>query len=193
MAVQGGSMERREFLKRSAQVGAAAWTAVSADQVMGANDRLRVGLIGCGGRGTLDARNMRGTLEDLQAVAPENYHGGNPEPRLLQPRFRIAAVIVLGRHCLEVLKRAAHVARVERATPSAPDQAHAEPVVGSHHLIRGHGGPGGGAYLRGSLQELPTFHASSLHCHSSQFRSRVSPSAPGYEPDFWMIWRRNTL
>ena len=79
-------MERREFLKRSAQVGAAAWTAVAADQVMGANDRLRVGLIGCGGRGTLDARNMRGTLEDLQAVAPENYHGGNPEPRLKEPR-----------------------------------------------------------------------------------------------------------
>jgi anaerobic selenocysteine-containing dehydrogenase len=53
-------MERREFLKKSAQVGAAAWTAVSADRVMGANDRLRVGLIGCGGRGTLDARLMRG-------------------------------------------------------------------------------------------------------------------------------------
>jgi predicted homoserine dehydrogenase-like protein len=86
-------MQRREFLKTSAQAGAAAWTAVSADRVMGANDRLRVGLIGCGGRGTLDARNMRGTLEDIQAVAPESYHGGNPEPRLREPRnVDIAAV-----------------------------------------------------------------------------------------------------
>src|ERR1035437_4929316 len=106
MAAQGGSMERREFLKRSAQVGAAAWTAVAADQVMGANDRLRVGLIGCGGRGTLDARNMRGTLEDLQAVAPENYHGGNPEPRLKEPRnVDIAALCDVNTAKIESAKR----------------------------------------------------------------------------------------
>ena len=99
-------MERREFLKRSAQVGAAAWTAVAADQVMGANDRLRVGLIGCGGRGTLDARNMRGTLEDLQAVAPENYHGGNPEPRLKEPRnVDIAALCDVNTAKIESAKR----------------------------------------------------------------------------------------
>jgi len=81
-------MQRREFLK-----GAAAWTAVSAAQVKGANDRLRVGLIGCGGRGTLVARLMRGTPEDMQAVARENYHDGNLDPRLKEPRnVEIAAL-----------------------------------------------------------------------------------------------------
>ena len=86
-------MQRRDFMKTSVGAGMAAWTAVSAAQVRGANDRLRVGLIGCGGRGTLDARNMRGTLEDIQAVARENYHDGNLDPRLKEPRnVDIAAV-----------------------------------------------------------------------------------------------------
>jgi predicted dehydrogenase len=79
-------MERRDFLKSTAGAGVAAWTAVSASRVLGANDRLNFGLIGCGGRGTLDARLMRGTPEDIQAVAPENYHDGNLDPRLKEPR-----------------------------------------------------------------------------------------------------------
>ena len=79
-------MERRDFLKSTAAAGVAAWTAVSASKVLGANDRLNVGLIGCGGRGSLDARLMRGTPEDIQAVASENYHDGNLDPRLKEPR-----------------------------------------------------------------------------------------------------------
>src|SRR5664279_4978351 len=86
-------MERREFLNKSARAGVAAWTALSASRVSGANDRLRVGLIGCGGRGTFDARLMRGTPEDIQAVAFENYHDGNLDPRLKEPRnVEIAAL-----------------------------------------------------------------------------------------------------
>ncbi len=77
-------MERREFLKSATQ--GVAWTALSASRVMGANDRLHIGLIGCGGRGTFDCRLMRGTPEDIQAVAPENYHDGNLDPRLKEPR-----------------------------------------------------------------------------------------------------------
>lgn len=79
-------MERREFLKKTAGTGVAAWTAVSASRVLGANDRLNVGLVGCGGRGTFDARLMRGTPEDIQAVAPESYRNGNMDPRLKEPR-----------------------------------------------------------------------------------------------------------
>ncbi|RPI16838.1 MAG: gfo/Idh/MocA family oxidoreductase [Acidobacteriales bacterium] len=79
-------MERRDFLRKSVSAGVTAWTAVSASRVLGANDRLNVGLIGCGGRGTFDARLMRGTPEDIQAVAPENYHDGNLDPRLKEPR-----------------------------------------------------------------------------------------------------------
>ncbi len=87
------AVERREFLRRSAGAGVAVWSAVSARRVLRANDRLRVGLIGCGGRGTLDARLMRGTPEDIQAVAPDNYHDGNLDARLKEPRsVEIAAV-----------------------------------------------------------------------------------------------------
>ena len=86
-------MQRRHFIQTAAGAGAAAWSALSASQVAGANDRLRVGLIGCGARGTIDARNIRGTTEDVQAVAPENYHSGNLDPRLKEPRnVEIAAV-----------------------------------------------------------------------------------------------------
>jgi predicted dehydrogenase len=86
-------MQRREFIKGSVGAGIAAFAAVSADQVRGANDRLRVGLIGCGGRGTFDARLMRGTPEDIQAQARESYHDGNMDPRLKEPRnVEIAAL-----------------------------------------------------------------------------------------------------
>src|SRR6266536_3167566 len=54
-------MKRRQFIKRMAQTAAAlsATSDLSADHVAGANDRVRVGLIGCGGRGMLVARLMR--------------------------------------------------------------------------------------------------------------------------------------
>jgi len=84
-------MERRDLLKTAG--AGAVLTAVSYQRIYGANDRLRVGLIGCGGRGTFDARLMRGTPEDIQAVAPENYHDGNLDPRLKEPRnVEIAAL-----------------------------------------------------------------------------------------------------
>src|ERR1039457_5079772 len=86
-------MQRREFLKKSGQAGIAAWTAVSAAQVRGANDRLRIGVIGCGGRGRFDARLMRGTPEDIQAEAPDSYRNGAMDPRLKEPRnVEIAAL-----------------------------------------------------------------------------------------------------
>jgi predicted dehydrogenase len=54
-------MKRREFLKRTAQTAAvlSSASAFSAPRVRGANDRVNVGLIGCGGRGKLVARLMR--------------------------------------------------------------------------------------------------------------------------------------
>ncbi len=79
-------MQRRELLKAVAGTGVAAWTAASYQRVAGANERIHVGLIGCGSRGTFDARLIRGTPEDIQAVAPENYRNGNMDPRLKAPR-----------------------------------------------------------------------------------------------------------
>src|SRR5260370_42709591 len=43
---------RREFSR--AAVGAVAVTALSQSRILGANDRIRLGLIGCGGRGQQD-------------------------------------------------------------------------------------------------------------------------------------------
>jgi len=54
-------MKRRDFLAHAAQAAAVvSTTALGADQVLGANGRVNVGLIGCGGRGMLVARLMAG-------------------------------------------------------------------------------------------------------------------------------------
>ena len=57
---------RRSFLRRSAGValGLGAWTALSADRVVGANERVNVAIIGCGGRGRFVLRVM---IEDAGA------------------------------------------------------------------------------------------------------------------------------
>lgn len=47
-------------------LGAAALGAASQQRVLGANDRIHIGLIGCGGRGSLDAKMIRGHKQDLQ-------------------------------------------------------------------------------------------------------------------------------
>lgn len=54
-------MKRREFIGRVARTAAiaAGSTAFSAPRVLGANDRINVALIGCGGRGRLVTRLMR--------------------------------------------------------------------------------------------------------------------------------------
>ena len=53
-------MKRRQFIKRVAQATAVvSASALSAQRVLGANERVRVGLIGCGGRGMFDAKLMR--------------------------------------------------------------------------------------------------------------------------------------
>jgi len=63
-------MKRRQFIKRMAQTAAAlsATSALSADRVTGANERVRVGLIGCGGRGMNVAKLMR-DMPDVDFVA----------------------------------------------------------------------------------------------------------------------------
>jgi len=52
-------MKRREFIKQAMQGTAVASTALSAKRILGANERVVVGLIGCGGRGTAVAKLMR--------------------------------------------------------------------------------------------------------------------------------------
>jgi len=59
------SPDRRAFAKTMA---AGAFSTVSASRVMGANDRIRVGLIGCGGQGSGDWRNFL-AQPDVEPVA----------------------------------------------------------------------------------------------------------------------------
>ncbi len=51
-------MNRRDFTKTAA--GVTAWTALSASRVLGANDRIGLALVGCGGRGRGVARGVLG-------------------------------------------------------------------------------------------------------------------------------------
>src|SRR5215204_2612633 len=73
--------DRRDFLKKSAAAGAAAanvsllgarssmaQSTASSDRVNGANDRIRVGLIGCGGQGRGDLRQML-RIKNVECVA----------------------------------------------------------------------------------------------------------------------------
>ena len=53
-------------------------TAASSSKILGANDRINVGLIGCGGRGTFDTRLIRGNPDDLKAMS----RGGEMDPRI---------------------------------------------------------------------------------------------------------------
>jgi predicted dehydrogenase len=131
-------MERRGFLK-----SAAAWTALSAGRVYGANDRLHIGLIGCGGRGTFDTRLMRGTPEDIQAVAPGNYHDGNLDPRLKEPRnVDVTALCDVWEARMDAAKKWAPAARayddfrklladkdVDAVVIATPDPWHAPMVI----------------------------------------------------------------
>ncbi|MFN7998259.1 MAG: Gfo/Idh/MocA family oxidoreductase [Bryobacteraceae bacterium] len=60
-------MERRDF------IGAGAWTALSAARVFGANDRVVVGMVGCGGRGRQVMRGMLQSPNTHLAAACDVY------------------------------------------------------------------------------------------------------------------------
>lgn len=136
-------MERRDFLKQSAGAGFAAFTAASASRIYGANDRLNVGLIGTGGRGTFDARLMRGTEEDIKTMAPANYHNGKMDPRLTGPRnVEISALCDVYGSRMESAKRWATQAKtyddyrklleqkdVDAVIVATPDQWHAQIMI----------------------------------------------------------------
>lgn len=107
------SKNRRQFIKKSLEAGVAAaglaalapgaanaQTAQSNNNVIGANDRLRVGLIGCGGQGRGDLRQMLRIknvecvalcdVDDEQTGRAQKMVEGEPEqhPALLTRDFR---------------------------------------------------------------------------------------------------------
>ncbi len=103
-------MKRRLFLQSAA--AAATLTALSRSRVLGANNRVNIGLIGCGGRGSLVARLIRGDAEDLKAMAPDSYRDGNLDPRLgkLPRGVEITALCDVYRERIDAAKRFAPAA-----------------------------------------------------------------------------------
>jgi predicted dehydrogenase len=79
-------MERRQFLKNTARAGVATIAAASAKRVYGANSRVNIALIGCGGRGKSVARHIAAVegvdyvgmcdVYDKQAMEAKKAFGG---------------------------------------------------------------------------------------------------------------------
>lgn len=71
------AVSRRDFIKASA-VSLAALTSGGASRIFAAgSDKLRVGLIGCGGRGTGAAKNCVDSSDNVEIVAMGDLQGGN--------------------------------------------------------------------------------------------------------------------
>ena len=102
-------MKRRDFLAHAAQAAAVvSTTALGASRVLGANGRVNVGLIGCGGRGMLMARlmaevpNVRFTavcdVYDLHAARAQEWAGPGCQSyrdfRKLLDRKEVDAVLI---------------------------------------------------------------------------------------------------
>src|SRR5687767_14505068 len=66
-------MQRRSFVVTSG----VALTALSASRVLGANDRINIGLIGCGGRGRGVARTMRDNSPNVSYNAVADVYKNN--------------------------------------------------------------------------------------------------------------------
>lgn len=107
-------MQRRQF------IGAATMGALSVGTVLGANERVRVGLIGCGGRGTVVAREMA-KVPNVEFVAACDVYEPNAA----------AARELFGHSCRahgdfrEVLDRK----DVDAVLVATPDHWHAIPTV----------------------------------------------------------------
>jgi predicted dehydrogenase len=63
------NVSRRDFMISSAAVGAAVLGGVSSRMYAAGSDKVRIGVIGCGGRGTYDTTNCLNSAENVELVA----------------------------------------------------------------------------------------------------------------------------
>src|SRR5579875_2138137 len=94
MEKQNRDLTRREFLKETAVAGAgiAALGGLVPSKVLGANDRIRLALLGCGGRGSYDMTVFLGNPEEIPSyrkplalrirVAPIEFGHSPPKPSM---------------------------------------------------------------------------------------------------------------
>jgi predicted dehydrogenase len=111
-------MRRREFIKQT--TAAVSTTAVSAKRIIGANDRVLIGLIGCGGRG-LDVAQLMRKVSGVEYGAVCDVYAPNAE-RAKQQLNSAARILGDFRKLLELKEiDAVHIA--------TPDHWHAIPMV----------------------------------------------------------------
>jgi predicted dehydrogenase len=63
------NLSRRDFIKTSAALGAGTWALGASRIYAGGSDKIRLGLIGCGGRGTYDTTNCLNCAPNVELVA----------------------------------------------------------------------------------------------------------------------------
>src|SRR5688572_21784664 len=115
-------MKRRYFLKQVAATTAAitTTTAFSADRVRGANDRVNVALIGCGGRGKAVAKLMRDVPGvDFVAVCDVYDPRTDEAKEWAGPRCR----------ALRDFRKVLEMKDVDAVVIATPDHWHATPAV----------------------------------------------------------------
>ncbi len=72
---QTPDLSRRDFIRTSAALGAAAWAAGTSRMFAAGSDKIRVGLIGCGGRGTYDTTNCLNAAQNVELAAMGDLFG----------------------------------------------------------------------------------------------------------------------
>jgi predicted dehydrogenase len=113
-------MRRRDFLTASLTASAFAFTARSYAQIAGANNRARLALIGCGGRGMFVARLMREAPETQFVAACDVYDGNAGRAKEWAGADAIA---------YKDFRRALDRKDIDAVLVATPDHWHAIPTV----------------------------------------------------------------
>ncbi|MPZ21492.1 MAG: hypothetical protein GEV06_26920 [Luteitalea sp.] len=112
-------MQRRTFLRSAG--AAVAWTVFSTSRVLGANERLRVGLIGCGGRGRLVMRDIL-QAPDTELVGACDVYEANAQQATTEMAGGRAPTFQDFRKLLEMKD-------LDAVLVATPDHWHAIPTV----------------------------------------------------------------
>lgn len=113
-------IERRRFLGGIAAASASTGLAVASSRAAGANDRVRVGLIGCGGRGRYVAARMQ-RVPNVEFVAACDVY----EPKRIRFQQSVGATCTPHKDFRDVLDRK----DVDAVLVATPDHWHAIPTV----------------------------------------------------------------
>jgi predicted dehydrogenase len=126
MAKGSDDLTRREFLKEAAAVGAgvAAFGGLAPARVLGANDRIRLGLLGAGERGTYDMKLFKGNPE-VEVVAVCDVY----EPHRLNAQEVAGSQAQVYTDYREVLDRK----DVDAVLIATPDHWHKQVLIDAVH------------------------------------------------------------